>query len=135
MFVWDFFVIFLFNIKNITMDTVTVNKKSIIDALEKNKKNHIKAYEKAFAEMSKGQLVDAYDKSPRFKGKKIATIRLTKAPYKQALKDMPEDHFEREGGLMLWPRGLVEFQAMMGPMDKVYWVVEFEIEEATNDNR
>ena len=79
------------------------------------------------AKFHKGDIVDAYDKSPRYRGKKVATIRITKDPYKQALSDMPDDHFEREGGLQLWPRGIAEFQLMMGSMDKIYWVVEFEL--------
>lgn len=80
-------------------------------------------YAKRFRE---GMLVDAYDKSPRFGGKKIAVIRLTKTPYKQKLADMPDNHFEREGGRLYWGNK-VEFIACMGGSEKEYWVVEFEL--------
>lgn len=34
----------------------------------------------------KGMLVQAYDRSPRFRGKRIGWIRILKEPYKQKLK-------------------------------------------------
>ena len=47
-----------------------------------------------------GKLVhDAYDKSPRAGGKKIAQIRLTCQPYKELLQDMPDSDVQAEGGL------------------------------------
>ena len=72
-----------------------------------------------------GDIVDAYDKSPRSGGKKIGWIRLTKTPYRQRLSDMPDDHFEREGGTMYW-KNKQEFIEMMGGETKELWVVEFE---------
>jgi uncharacterized protein YqfB (UPF0267 family) len=76
----------------------------------------------------KGMLVDAYDKSPRAGGKKVATIRLTADAYKQKLKNMPDDHFEREGGTIYWI-DKEDFIEAMGGEDKEYWVVEFELVE------
>ncbi|GAG40736.1 unnamed protein product, partial [marine sediment metagenome] len=67
-------------------------------------------------------------KSPRNGGKKVATIRITRAPYQERILDMPDDHFEREGGRFLWPGGITEFKIMMG-LDKVSWVIEFELVE------
>lgn len=89
--------------------------------------------DKYAARFKAGMLVDAYDKSPRRHGKKVATIRITRDPYKQELCNMPDDHFEREGGLMLWPHGITEFMLTMGPGDKVYWVIEFEVVEVPNE--
>lgn len=44
-----------------------------------------------------GILVDAWDKSPRFKGKKVAVIRLTQEPVLEWIADMPDEDFEAEG--------------------------------------
>ncbi len=44
-----------------------------------------------------GDIVQAYDKSPRFNGKKIATLRLTVDPYYEAVSDMPDGDYEAEG--------------------------------------
>jgi uncharacterized protein YqfB (UPF0267 family) len=75
----------------------------------------------------KGMMVDAYDKSPRIGGRKIATIKLTKEPYKQKLADMPDDHFQREGGKLYW-NDKEDFIEAMGGEDKEYWVIEFILE-------
>ena len=77
------------------------------------------------AKFHAGDIVDAYDKSPRNGGKKIGLIRLTKDPYPQKLSDMPDDHFEREGGVMYW-RDKDEFIVFMGGPERTPWVVEFE---------
>lgn len=44
-----------------------------------------------------GELIQAYDKSPRFKGKKIATIKLLAAPYLENINKMPDSDYEGEG--------------------------------------
>ena len=80
------------------------------------------------AKFKEGDLVDAYDKSPRNGGHKVATIRIIREPYQQHILDMSYEHFVREGGRMLWPGGITEFKIMMG-LDKVYWVIEFELVE------
>jgi len=76
-----------------------------------------------------GDIVDAYDKNPRAGGKKIGQVHLTSAPYRQRLTDMPNSHFEREGGLRYW-HDKEEYIAMMGGPKKELWVIEFEVLEA-----
>ncbi len=44
-----------------------------------------------------GMLVDAYDRQPRFKGKKIALIQLQTDPILMANEDMPDEDYEAEG--------------------------------------
>jgi len=60
-----------------------------------------------------GMAVDAYDRSPRAHGKKVGQLVITRAPYLQELRDMPDDHFEREGGTRYW-RNKAEFIEAMG---------------------
>ena len=45
----------------------------------------------------KGDLIQAFDKSPRFGGKKIATIRLIRSPYNEPIDLMPDSDYEAEG--------------------------------------
>jgi hypothetical protein len=54
---------------------------------------------------------DAWDKSPRCKGKKIGQFRLTCRPYWERLADMPEQDLSAEGGL--WS-GVDEFIELFG---------------------
>ena len=44
-----------------------------------------------------GLLVDAYDKSPRVHGRKVATIRITRAPYRERLAEFPIQDVAGEG--------------------------------------
>lgn len=44
-----------------------------------------------------GMLVDAWDKSPRFKGHKVATIRLTETPHQELSSDIPDADWYAEG--------------------------------------
>lgn len=83
--------------------------------------------DKYAAKFHTGDIVDVYDKSPRNGGKKIGCIRLLKDPYKQKLSDMPDEHFEREGGTMYW-KDKAEYISMMqlAGNGKTPWVVEFE---------
>lgn len=48
-------------------------------------------------QFKKGMLVYAYDKSPRFGGKRIALIKLADDPRLEALEDMPDSDYEAEG--------------------------------------
>jgi hypothetical protein len=43
---------------------------------------------------------DAYDQIPIAGGRKVAEIRLVERPYWEALKNMPEDDLEAEGGMV-----------------------------------
>ena len=85
-------------------------------------------YAKRFAA---GMLVDAYNKLPRAGGRKVATIRITKDPYKQLLSDMPDAHFEREGGTLHWTNKS-DYLRCMG-QDREVWVIEFELLEVINE--
>ena len=68
---------------------------------------------------------DAWDRSPRTrKGKKIAQIIITRQPYKEPLKLMTEEHFEREGGKRFW-KDRNEFISLMGGPEALPWVIEF----------
>jgi uncharacterized protein YqfB (UPF0267 family) len=70
-----------------------------------------------------GEIISAYDKNPRAGGKKIAEIRLTRAPYRQWLHDVTDEDEVKEGGL--WGSGQA-YREMMGD-DRQVWVVEFEL--------
>ena len=77
-----------------------------------------------------GDLVDAYDRSPRAGGQKVATIRLTCDPYRERLADMPEEDLAAEGGL--W-ESKEEFIELFGgsPEDEVT-VIRFELVQVTD---
>ncbi len=48
----------------------------------------------------RGRLIhDAWDKSPRARGRKIGEFRLTERPYYERLEDMPVEDLVREGGM------------------------------------
>jgi len=49
------------------------------------------------AKFHKGDICQAYTKSPRFQGKRICNIRLTREPYTEPLPLMPLDHYDKEG--------------------------------------
>lgn len=70
----------------------------------------------------KGDIVQAYDKSPRVGGKRVALIRLLKTPYRQDVSELTEEDVLKEGAL--WA-SLLDF-AMALSCKKPY-VVEFEV--------
>ena len=70
-----------------------------------------------------GEIVAAYDKLPHHGGKKVAEIMLTKNPYRQRLKDMPESDLKREGGL--WKSKEEFIDLFGGDPNKNPYVVEF----------
>ena len=49
------------------------------------------------ARFTAGQLVAAYDRQPRYRGRQVATIRLAQAPYLQSTADAPESDWQAEG--------------------------------------
>ena len=75
-------------------------------------------------------IVDAYDRSPRAGGQKVATIRLTCDPYRERLADMPEEDLAAEGGLWVSKE---EFIQLLGgdPEDQVT-VIRFELVQVTD---
>ena len=81
-----------------------------------------------------GMLVDAYDKSPRAHGRKVATIRLTRDPYLEMLEGpIPGEVYRREGFAWLAAHGQRELvericSDWVGSAD-IEFVVEFELVE------
>lgn len=73
-----------------------------------------------------GDLVRAYNRSPRFGGTAVAIVRLTCDPYKESLCKMTKAELEAEGGY--WDS--VEDFMPGEPRDKEYWVIRFELVEA-----
>jgi len=73
-----------------------------------------------------GRLIhDAWDKLPRAGGRKIARMELTCEPYRQALRDMPVEDLEAEGGY--WDT-VEEFAELFGgDLDRVVTVVRFRL--------
>ena len=53
------------------------------------------------ASFRKGEVCSAYDKSPRFGGVKVGEIKLTRAPYKERLAEMPDSDYAAEGFFFL----------------------------------
>jgi len=53
----------------------------------------------------KGDLVAAYDRSPRYKGKQVATLRLTDRPARERYCDVTDDDWEAEGFAWLEENG------------------------------
>jgi hypothetical protein len=87
------------------------------------------------AHFKSGMLVDAWDRSPRTgKGRKVATIRLTRDPYLEVLDGpIPSEVYRREGFAYLATHGQRELvericSDWVGSGD-VEWVVEFELVE------
>lgn len=72
----------------------------------------------------KGDLVAAYNKSPRFGGKQIATIKLTCNPYKEFLSRMTDEEEKAEGGL--WGSAKAFADGMGGKHLSVF-VIRFEV--------
>lgn len=78
-----------------------------------------------------GDICQAFDKSPRFKGKRVALIKILSIK-KEDIKDMPDEDYEKEGfkymeeqGMKIWnkpPRQAFEEWRDDGGE---YWVVDF----------
>lgn len=107
-----------------------------------------------------GDLVAAYDRSQRIGGRQVATIRLTRDPYREGVQDIPEEDWYGEGfeffrhhpsllpsnaprwmkQLLRSPNPRLAFKyACQGPPTRVYglveslWVVRFELVKTVND--
>lgn len=83
---------------------------------------------------SAGELVQAYDRSPRAGGKRIATIRLTKKPYVEEASKAPDEDWEGEGFAYLTERGFTLHGTTPQQMwdawmqeNPLLWVVRFEM--------
>ena len=81
-----------------------------------------------------GDLVAAYNRNPRHGGRQIATIRLTREPYRESTRSAPEEDYEGEGFAFLQDDG-VKVDGL--PPDvlwrawhvfpQVMWVIRFEV--------
>lgn len=81
-----------------------------------------------------GMLVDAWDHSPRTrKGRKVATIRITRAPYIERSDVLSNEHYSREGFVWLREHGDRETVARImrtwGDNWRYLYVIEFELVE------
>lgn len=65
----------------------------------------------------KGDLVAAYDRSPRYRGKQVAVIRLTENPYRQNTADAPDTDFEAEGLAWMEEQGIL----IRKHVPRVFW--------------
>lgn len=86
------------------------------------------------ARFKSGQLVQAYDRQPRFRGKPVAIIRLTADPELQNTRDIPEEDYKREGFEYLQAAGIkvdgLLPQALWTAWQIIprdMWVVRFEL--------
>ncbi|NEP55992.1 MAG: ParB N-terminal domain-containing protein [Symploca sp. SIO2G7] len=88
------------------------------------KERYAQQFIKSFRE---GKLVDAYDKSPRNGGKKVAALRLTAEPYQEKLEDMPESEVTLEGYPELSKQEFID--KFFGDFDTAQplWVVRFAV--------
>ena len=83
-----------------------------------------------------GMLVDAYDRSPRARGRKVATIRITRDPYPELVTgSLTPEVYEREGFAWLdtHGHGATVARIVAGwestPEGATEWVVEFALVE------
>jgi len=83
-----------------------------------------------------GELLAAYDRSPRYGGKQVAVIRLTAAPKKESTAAAPASDYEAEGFAYLQERGLhvdgLEPKTLWRSwhqQPRMMWVVRFELVE------
>jgi hypothetical protein len=87
-----------------------------------------------------GELVQAWDRSPRFKGKRISIIKILGLK-KESIALMPEEDYEREGfryfedqGIRI--RGQVPREAFAEWLREggEYWVVDFQVVSIIGQN-
>jgi hypothetical protein len=90
----------------------------------------------------RGQMVQAYDRSPQWGGQPIALLRLTQAPYLDSTADMPDADYEAEGfayldehpslrpttGLLKPGQPLRVFFEQWRAIGDMMWVVRFTVE-------
>ena len=83
-----------------------------------------------------GDVVAAYDRQPRFGGRRVATIRLTQKPYRENTREAPEEDYEQEGLAYLQQLGAkvdgLSPEALWRAwhvFPRVLWVVRFELIE------
>jgi hypothetical protein len=85
-------------------------------------------HDKTAKACSPGTVHQAWDKNPRFKGKRIGFVKI-KNIYKQKLSQMTEDDLIAEGNRYRYWKNLAEFVEMMGGPEAEPWVIEFEFQK------
>ena len=107
-----------------TSDAFKANRKT------KTRRQWVDGYAKRF---EVGDICKAYNKQPRFGGKQIGLIKLTKSPYQQQIRDMPDSDFEAEGfaymeenNIEIWGKDARQSFEDWRCDGGYYWVVEFE---------
>ena len=88
------------------------------------KERHAQQFIKAWRE---GKPIDAYDKSPRNGGKKIATIKLTTEPYQEALRDINSWEVAYEGYPELSKDEFIDKFFPGFDTKQLLWVIRFEV--------
>ena len=70
------------------------------------------------ARFAKGDLVAAYDRQPRFGGRRVALLKLTRDPYKESTAGLTEDDWFEEGMHVLENEG----KTLDDMSPKVFWL-------------
>lgn len=107
--------------------------------LDKKKTCTRRDWDEGYARKFKaGELVAAYDRTPRVGGHQIAVLRLTRAPYYEWAWDMPDSDWEAEGFEYLASIGAkcngftpAQLWAQTRAHPEHLWVIRFEVLELT----
>lgn len=97
--------------------------------------------DKYAAGFHKGDLIQAYNRSPRNGGERVAYIELTQDPYRELTWDMPDEDYDREGFKYFAENPDVEVPVTFAPEDgdwlehfkawrreaEYLWVIRFEL--------
>lgn len=91
----------------LTTSALQARRKSVTrrEWKDKSAQQWINALETAKAKGEKGLLVQAWDKSPRFKGKRIGTVLVTSIT-KEPTRTIPDEDWEAEGFAYMADHGL-----------------------------
>jgi hypothetical protein len=98
------------------------------------KQSHVSKFIKAFERTTtdgKNLRVPALDKAFHAGGKQIGWLILTEAPYKEALKNMPEVDLIAEGGMCATVKEFTD-KYFKGELDKEVWVIRFRFQELSS---
>lgn len=93
-----------------------------------------RAWKPSYARLfRRGDRIQAFDRSPRNGGKKIAVLELTADPYLEPTSKMTLESYQREGLTWLHAQGFdvpddLRFNAWRD-LDEEVWVIEFELLE------
>lgn len=86
------------------------------------------------ARFREGTVQDAYDLLPRVHGKKVGNVKIARAPYPEATRNIPDEDFEGEGFAYMEEHGLRiqgipprEFFEAWRQSNQVLFVVRFDL--------